>query len=508
MRLGELIEGLATMRGGDPDQEVLIVTPDSRKVRPGAVFVAIPGLKTDGHRHIAEAVERGAIAVVGQQLDVVPARVAAIEVSDSRLALARLASRFFGSPSNEMLIVGITGTNGKTTTAYLVEALLEKAGWQVGLIGTVEYRWAGLREPAPHTTPEPSELQALLRRMRDDGCDAAVIEVSSHALEMGRIEECDVDLGVFTNLTQDHLDYHGSMERYFEAKARLFSHHLALPAKKRPRWAVVNTDDPRAAELLARTPCASVTYATRAEARVNAWEVKASLEGIEAEIVTPVGGLHVRSPLIGTHNVHNLLAAAAVGVALELPLETIRKGLSAVERVPGRMERVGEANDPPVFVDYAHTPDALDRALEGAVSLSPGGIIVVFGCGGDRDRTKRSVMGEVVARRASLAVVTSDNPRSEDPLSIIDDVLAGVRRTGGKRYEPDAPGAFEGTPGYVVIPDRREAIRLACRLARKDRIVVIAGKGHEDYQLIGRDKHPFDDRIEAVKALGAIRSAT
>ncbi len=508
MRLGELIEGIASRRGGNPDREVLSVTPDSKRVVPGALFVAVTGLERDGHAFIGEAVERGAVAIAGQRLEGVPGEVAALEVPDSRRALARLAARLHGQPSPELLVIAITGTNGKTTTAFLVEALLREADRRVGLIGTVEYRWGNHRVPALHTTPESSELQALLRKMRDEGCDAAVIEVSSHALEMGRIEECEVDVGVFTNLSQDHLDYHGSMERYFEAKIRLFSEHLARPEIKRPRWAVINADDPRSTEVLARTPCSTITYATRQEARVSAREVKAGLGGIAAEVVTPAGGFHLNSPLVGMHNLSNLLAATAVGVALDLPLEAIRRGLARVQRNPGRMERIGEAKDPCVFIDYAHTPDALERMLQAAGSLAPGRLIAVFGCGGDRDRGKRPLMGEIAARNAALAIVTSDNPRTEDPLGIIDDILAGVQRVGRKRFEPEGLRSLPSEPGYAVVPDRREAIQLACRLAGDDRIAVIAGKGHEDYQIVGTERHPFDDREEVAKALGALRTAS
>lgn len=509
MRLGDLLEAAASssVRGGILDREVVFLTPDSRRVRPGSVFVAVPGLITDGHRFIADALRQGAVAIIGQKLEVVPPEVAAVEVADSRIALGLLAARLYGNPSREMLVVGITGTNGKTTTAYLVESLLREAGRQVGIVGTVEYRWPGERHPALRTTPDASELQALLRKMRDAGCDAVVIEASSHALDLHRLEGCDVDVGVFTNLTHDHLDYHGSMERYFEAKVRLFSEHLAEPEVKRPRWAVVNTDDPRAPDLLARTPCSAITYAIRSEARVTAWEVELGLEGIRAEVVTPSGGIALRSPLIGMHNLSNLLGAVSVGIALDIPLTKISQGVGGLARVPGRMDRAGKADDPHVFVDYAHTPDALERMLGAAAKLAPGGLIAVFGCGGDRDRAKRPVMGEVAARQARLTIVTSDNPRTEDPLAIIEEILAGVRRAGGRRYEAGALKEMPGEPGYAVLPDRREAIRLACRLAGNNRIVVIAGKGHEGYQIVGGEKLPFDDREEAVKALGATRTA-
>ncbi len=504
MKLRALIEGLAA-RGGVPAQEVLAVTHDSRRVGPGAVFVAIAGEKLDGRAFIPEAIARGAVAVVGQNLPDVPSRVASVEVPDSRLALGWLASRLHGNPSGDLLVVGVTGTNGKTTTATLVEAVLRESGRRVGVIGTVAYRWGDQREPAPHTTPEASELQQLLRRMRDDGCDAVVLEVSSHALALGRLEGCDVDVGVFTNLTQDHLDFHGSMDRYFEAKARLFSDHLSRPPVKRPRWGVVNADDPRANDMLARTACRTITYGVGEGAGVSAWNVGAGLAGIRAEVVTPAGAFALRSPLIGAYNLSNLLAATAAGIALDIPPEVIRRGLAAADRVPGRLDRVGGPDDPHVFVDYAHTPDALDRVLDAAAGLAEGRVIVVFGCGGDRDRTKRPLMGEVAAKRARLAIVTSDNPRTEDPLRIIEDILVGLRRSGIARFEPDALRDLPGEPGYTVVPDRRAAIGLACRLSGIDRTVVIAGKGHEDYQIVGTVKHPFDDREEAAKALGVAR---
>jgi UDP-N-acetylmuramoyl-L-alanyl-D-glutamate--2,6-diaminopimelate ligase len=503
MKLGELVEGLYPARGGALDREVLSVTPDSKRVTPGALFVAVPGTKLDGHAFIPEAVERGAIAVVGQDLEAVPGDVTAVQAPDSRVALAQLAARFYGEPSRDLLVVAVTGTNGKTTTAYLVEAMLREAGLRVGVIGTVEYRWDGRRVSAPLTTPDPADLHALLARMREEGCDAVVMEVSSHALAQGRLEGCDVDIGVFTNLTQDHLDFHGTMDRYFEAKARLFSETLARPETKRPRWAVVNAEDRRANDLLARTACRAITYGIGEGKGVSAWNVRAGVGGISAEVVTPEGAFNLRSPLVGEYNLSNHLAAAAVGTVLGLRPEVIRRGLASVTRVPGRMDRVGGSDDPPVFVDYAHTPDALGRVLEAAARLAPGGLIAVFGCGGDRDRSKRAPMGEAAARRARLAIVTSDNPRTEDPLGIIMEILAGVEKAGGRRYEAARLETLPPEPGYVVIPDRREAIRLACRLAASDRVVVIAGKGHEDYQIVGGVKHPFSDHEEVAKALGA-----
>jgi len=505
MRLGALIEGIASARSGATAREVLAVTHDSRRVAPGAVFVAVPGEKLDGRAFIPEAISRGAIAVVGQGLPEVPPPVAAVEVPDVRIALGRLAARFHGDPSRDLLVIGITGTNGKTTTAALVESVLRESGRRVGMIGTVGYRWGDHREPAPHTTPEAPDLQQLLRRMRDDGCDAVVLEISSHALALGRIEGCDVDVGVFTNLTQDHLDFHGSMDRYFEAKARLFADHLARPEVKRPRWGVVNADDPRANDLIARTPCRTITYGVGEGAGVSAWNVRSSLTGIRAEVVTPAGALALRSPLVGAYNVCNLLAATAAGIALDIAPEVIRRGLAGAERVPGRLDRVGGPEAPPVFVDYAHTPDALDRVLAAAAGIAGGRVVAVFGCGGDRDRTKRPLMGEVAANRAWLAIVTSDNPRTEDPARIIEDILPGLRRAGIRRFEPEALRDLPAEPGYAVVPDRRDAIRLACRLAASDRTVVIAGKGHEDYQIVGTVKHPFDDREEAAKALGGAR---
>ncbi len=507
MKLGELIEGLYPAHGGALDREVFSVTPDSKRVTPGAVFVAVPGTKSDGHAFVPEAVARGAIAIVGQDLGAVPPTVAAVYAADSRVALARMVARLYGNPSRDLLVVAVTGTNGKTTTAYLVEAILREANHRVGVIGTVEYRWDAHRVPSPLTTPDASDLQALLARMREDGCDAVVMEVSSHALAQGRLEECDVDIGVFTNLTQDHLDFHGTLERYFEAKARLFSELLARPETKRPRWAVVNADDPRANDLLARTPCRAMTYGMGEGKGVSAWDVRLGIGGIAADVVTPEGAFALRSPLIGEHNLSNLLAAAAVGTVLGLRPVVICRALASVRRVPGRMDRVGGPDDPSVFIDYAHTPDALDRVLEAAAPLGPGGVIVVFGCGGDRDRSKRALMGEVAARRGQLAIITSDNPRTEDPLRIIEEILVGVVKGGGRQHPVERLQTLPAEPGYVVVPDRREAIRLACGLAAPDRVVVIAGKGHENYQIVGSVKHPFDDHEEAAKALGATRVA-
>lgn len=462
---------------GDVPAEVAGVAYDSRRVEPGRLFVAIRGLKTDGHRFVAEALARGAAGIVAEPPDPLPGeRRLRVLVPDTREALAQLASAYHGFPSRDLTIVGITGTNGKTTTSYLVDALLRAAGHTTGVIGTIQYRIGEASRPAGQTTPEALELQALLAEMRDAGVTACSMEISSHALELRRAEGIRFRVGVFTNLTQDHLDFHGTMARYQAAKARLFA---MLPPDG---WAVLNADDPAAQAMAEATRARVLTYGLEPSAQVRAGRWDSSLRGITMEVVTPAGEMRMRSPLIGAHNVSNLLAAAGVGLALGLAPVAIGGGLSRVQAVPGRFERV-EAGQPfLLIIDYAHTPDALERVLDTARKLTAGRLGVVFGCGGDRDRGKRPRMGAIAARLADFAWITSDNPRSEDPESIIQEVVEGAHAVAHARER------------LVTIPDRKEAIRAALRWARAGDTVLIAGKGHETTQIVGGRVFPFDDR--------------
>ncbi len=475
----------------------------SGTVEEGFLFAAIRGLKEDGTKYIPQALSRGARALlVEQPLDVQGA--VQVIVPDVREALARLASAFYGDPSAALTLIGITGTNGKTTTSYLLESILAADGKNVGVMGTVNYRFRDRVLPAPTTTPESLDLQKNLHAMREAGVTHAVLEVSSHSLDLQRVRGCDFDVAVFTNLTRDHLDYHGSMEQYFQAKRLLFTQCLR-EARKEKRFAVLNGDDPYGEEL-ARVSCGTVIrYAVERKGDIWPQGYEEGPQGLRFQVTTPRGTLNLNSPLIGRHNLYNLLAAVGAAEALSLSPQAIVAGIAGLKRVPGRLERVPGDGGVHVFVDYAHTPDALQRAVETLQRVRTGRLITVFGCGGDRDRGKRPEMGRVAAAASDLAVITSDNPRTEDPLKIIAEVEEGTRKTARKRYEisPRSEGWKE--PGYAVIPDRREAIREAIGAARPGDMVLIAGKGHEDYQVLGTQKIHFDDREEAAEALAARR---
>ncbi len=484
-----LLDALAdkTVQGTIP-ATISGVAYDSRRVRPGELFVAVPGLKQDGRRYVEEALTRGAAVVVLERPDPLEGTsTGRVLVPSSREALARLADAYFGHPSGALTVVGITGTNGKTTTSYLVDALLSARGQRTGLIGTVQYRIGTEVIGAGQTTPEAVELQSFLRRMVNAGVTAVAMEVSSHALALSRVDGIDFDVAVFTNLTQDHLDFHGTMEAYREAKRRLF---LLLAAGPKHGRAVVNADDPAGVAMVAGLALSALTYGIRGRADVRPSRWSSGAEGIRMSVRTPAGHLDISSPLVGEHNVMNLLAAAGVGVALGMAPETIGRALGSVGSVPGRFERV-EAGQPfLVVVDYAHTPDALENTLETARKLvgAGGRLGVVFGCGGDRDRGKRPLMGAIAARLCDHVWITSDNPRSEPPERIIADIVAGIR--GGAVVDR-----------HETLPDRKAAIQRALAWARTGDVVVIAGKGHETYQVIGSEVLPFDDRAQARAAL-------
>jgi UDP-N-acetylmuramoyl-L-alanyl-D-glutamate--2,6-diaminopimelate ligase len=458
------------------------VTHDSRQVRPGMVFVALRGLKADGAQFAPQAIAAGAAAVVSESDGSAP--VPWITVKDARLALALLAAEYSGQPSRQMQVVGVTGTNGKTTTSYLLGAIFEAAGITCGLMGTVTYRIGSREIAATRTTPEAPDVQALLRQMADAGCGACVMEVSSHALALRRVDGLRFAAAVFTNLTRDHLDFHADMEDYFGAKRRLFE---MLPAGAP---AVINLDDPRGATLVdgASRP---VTYAINRTADVTPGPLSFSLSGLAFDARTPQGTVRVQSKLVGRPNVYNILAAVATTAALDVPIAAIERGLRELQGVPGRFEVVsGAGDDITVLVDYAHTDDALRNLLETARPLAERRLITVFGAGGDRDRTKRPLMGMVAARLSDVVVITSDNPRSEEPLRIIDEVKRGAE-----------PEMRQKGAEVVTVVDRREAIGHAVAMAQAGDVVLIAGKGHEKYQEVGGEVLPFDDLAVARDAL-------
>jgi UDP-N-acetylmuramyl-tripeptide synthetase len=459
-----------------PDVEIAEVREDSRAVGPGDLFVAVKGQTVDGHAYLQQAAKQGAAAVVVEED--VACEIPLVRVPSTRVALAEIAANRWGRPADRLTLVGVTGTNGKTTTAFLAEALT--AG---GVIGTVVYRYHGDEKPAPFTTPGPLELHAVFAEMLAAGCTHVAMECSSHALQLGRLEGVEFEVAAFTNLTQDHLDFHGTMEAYRDAKALLFTQHLRGAA-------VINLDaeyGPYMAEVAARAQKRVIGVGVNGT-EVRVVEVRHSLEGIDARVATPVGEVRLRSPLIGAFNLENLLVGVGIGVGLGMDATSIGERLSSVRGVPGRLERV----DAPfgVFVDYAHTPDALERVMAAVRPLTRGRLIVVFGCGGDRDRTKRPKMGHAVATQADLPIVTSDNPRTEEPNSILEMIVAGM---------PKAP--------FLVEVDRRKAIFAAMAEAQPGDAVIIAGKGHEDYQIVGKTKHHFDDREEARAALQKLAHA-
>ena len=488
MPVSELLAALSVKTVvGAPPFSVASITDDSRRVEPGACFVAMSGLRQDARRFVPEAVRRGATLIVTEGAPLPDVAVAQVLVPSARESLARLADAYYGRPSRELVLVGITGTNGKTTTSYLVEALLRARGLATGVIGTVQYVLGAERRPARQTTPDALELQGMLALMRERGIGGVAMEVSSHALALSRVDGVAFDVAVFTNLTQDHLDFHGTLAEYRRAKRRLFE-LLARSGKPR-RTAVINGDDPSGQAMVEGLDVPVLTFGLREGARVRAVDYASTLEGLRMTAETPAGRLVLTSALIGEHNVMNLLGAVATGLALGLEPAAIGVALATVGTVAGRFEQVSAGQPFLVVVDYAHTPDALERVLTTARKLTRGRLGVVFGCGGDRDRGKRPIMGEIAARLADRVWVTSDNPRSERPEAIIDEILVGVRAAGAE------PGR------YAVEPDRSRAIHDALHWADAGDTVVIAGKGHETYQIVGSDVLPFDDREVARRIL-------
>jgi len=473
MKLTDLMESLPdTKIFGSADREISGITYDSRTLRPGDLFVAIQGLQSDGHRYIPQAIEGGAVAVVVDR-DEIYGAVTTIQVEDSRKALALLSARWFDHPARKLRMVGITGTDGKTTTAYLVDAILEQAGFGTGLIGTVVTRIGEDEKPSFFTTPESLELHQALAQMVYRRADFAVMEVSSHALAMDRVFGIPFETAIFTNLSRDHLDFHGDFEHYRDAKALLFERLHGSRAR-----AVINLDDPSASFFMDLTAVPVITYSAKGRADVFLKDVRLTMEGTDLEVQTPSGPLRLHTRLLGRYNVFNTLAAIGAGVALELEPEAIRRGLEGVEGVNGRFETIIVPQGFTVIIDYAHTPQALQRLLSAVREMSPRRLLLIFGCGGDRDRGKRPEMADVASQSADMVILTTDNPRSEDPLAILREVQRGI-----------LPGA-----DHEVVPDRREAIRRGLQLAGPGEVLVVAGRGHERYQVVGSERIPFQDR--------------
>lgn len=491
MKVSQLFPGnTASVTGADVEVSSLVY--DSRRVSTGTLFAALIGARADGHDHVLSALSRGATAVLCQK-PVHTGDTTRVLVDDSRLALACAARIFYADPSSQMRMVGVTGTNGKTITVHLLEAILAADGGRPGIIGTLGTRHAGGSEKTDLTTPESVDLVALLDRMLLAGTTDVAMEVSSHALVQERVSGVSFDVGVFLNLTQDHLDYHGSLESYFDAKARLFRRRL-----KRSGVAVLNFDDERIRHVAADSVLGFSTSGCDDPACVvQLVDVELHAAGIDVTIRVADRTVAIRSPLVGRFNVQNIVAATAAAHALGIDDAAIVEGVASLRGVPGRLERVADSDGPLIFVDYAHTPDALEKVLAAVGEITSGRLICVFGCGGDRDARKRPVMGEAVARGAEWAVVTSDNPRSEEPQSIIDAILPGLESAGMRRSEQP------GERGYCVEPDRAAAIQRAVAAAAAGDVILVAGKGHETHQIIGDVERPFDDRDHARTALRA-----
>lgn len=481
---------------GDLNVEVVDITDDSRQVKPGTFFVAVKGTQVDGHEFLENACAQGAVALMiasssGHGLETLEGKsLAVIEVEDTRVALGQVASCFWKEPSRSLTMIGVTGTNGKTTVTHLIKGLLEASARKVGLLGTIGYFVGSEHFAASHTTPGSVALQSLLGKMVEAGADSAVLEVSSHALAMDRVAGCEFDIVVFTNLTQDHLDFHQNMEEYFQAKLRLFQQYVTPKNKSLAKRAIVNIDDEWGKQILQHSVVPTWSYSIQGSADLQATDLSLSIDGTTFTALTPIGPMSIQTSLVGEHNVCNLLAAIGVGVECGLSVEIIQQGIREFGAVPGRFELVSEGQDFAVIVDYAHTEDALARLLAAAQVLKKGRIITVFGCGGDRDRGKRPKMGQVAAQNSDLVFVTSDNPRTEDPLAIIHDIEQGILAM------PESPRI-----SHRLIPDRRKAIHAAIQEAGPQDMVLIAGKGHEDYQIIGAERLHFDDREVAREAL-------
>ncbi len=492
MNLRELITDVDVEKiAGNPDLEIERVTYDSGKIQPNSLFVAISGFKEDGHHFICEAIERGARAIIVEKEVQVPfPQIVSVKVPSSRLALAQISNRFYGFPSRQIRVIGVTGTNGKTTTTYLIESILRQCGFSVGKISTIDYNLGRGFSFSSVTTPESEELQQMIRSMVDEHLDYVVMEVSSHALALHRVEGVEFDWAVFTNFSPEHLDFHKNLEDYLEAKISLFKSLGKKTKKKSPRGAVVNVDDPVASYVMAETPCQIITYGIKKEADVRASVLTVNSNGVHF-ILEDERKNEINLPLLGIHNLYNALAAVSVGRGEEIPFALIKEGLESLKRIPGRLEPVENSQNLRVFVDYAHTADGLEKVLQALRGVIEGRLWVVFGCGGDRDIQKRPLMGKVALKLADYSIITSDNPRSEDPEEIIFQIEEGIKEAGGEK-ERD----------YLVIVDRREAIKEALGRVKKEDALLIAGKGHERIQIFKDRTVEFKDRKVVQELLG------
>lgn len=496
MKLEQLLKGLDVIDVvGSRDVEVADIAYHTKDVKPGSMFIAISGSHVDGHNYIDAAIGHGASVIVTSRRVELPEGIANVVVSSTRAALAVMSSHFFGEPSKDLKLIGVTGTNGKTTITYLLEEIWKRAACPMGVVGTVNYRYGNIATNPKHTTPESYELQKLFRDMVSAGVKCVAMEVSSHSLDQNRVYGCHFNGAIFTNLTQDHLDYHLDMNRYKKAKEKLFTEHLCSSEKKN-KWAAVNIDDPFGVEIAKGLSCRVLTFSVNKEADIFAEEIQYSLKGLNIKMNIGGKSFRIKSRLIGKHNASNIMGAIAAAFAMGQPTDVICQGVESLERVPGRLEPVENFRGLNVLIDYAHTPDALRNVTTALKELKPKKLITVFGCGGDRDKTKRPLMGFETALRSDVVIVTSDNPRSEDPNKIIEEIVSGVRRVGLEE------GRAEG--GYFIEVNRRRAIEMAINLAAPKDVVLIAGKGHEDYQIIGSERLVFDDYKVAQEVINKI----
>ena len=498
MKLAQLLKNCPVKQViGNANAEVTGLHYDSRQIRSGDAFFALRGVVSDGHNFISSAMAGGAGVVFAEELFPGAEQVTTVLVENSRLAMAMTAAEFYGNPTQDIPVVGVTGTNGKTTITYLMEAILRRAGLAPAVVGTINYRFGSDLRQAPHTTPESLDLMKQISDFRRIGARSLVMEVSSHALDQRRADGVHFQVGVFTNLTLDHLDYHKDMEGYFTSKYHLFRELLPRDNGR----AVINIDDAYGQRLAAMLPGA-LTCGRSLQADIHPEKLDVSLHGIRGHLVTPLGMIELESPLLGEFNVENLLCAVGAAVALDLRPQTITHGLAEARGVPGRLEQIENDRDAVILVDYAHTGDALRRVIEALLALAPKRLLTVFGCGGDRDRSKRPIMAEAAASGSDITIATSDNPRTEDPEQILNDVRVGLGRAHEREWSKAEAASGQGK-GYVVIQDRRQAIEFAVSLLRSGDVLLVAGKGHEDYQILSTGRIHFDDREELRKALQA-----
>ena len=498
LRLDYLLQGQPVIeQHGNRNPEIKGLTSDSRLVKKDYLFVAVKGSSQDGHKYLTDAVRRGACAVVVENVESVFPNVTMVRVPDTRAALSVLASRFYDYPSKNMNLIGITGTNGKTTTSYILESILKEEGRHVGVIGTVNYRYDERSFNASLTTPESNDLMKIIDEMRSAGVTDIIIEVSSHSLEQGRVRGLNWSRALFTNFSRDHLDYHTTMEKYFQAKSLLFS--SLEPKGSNQVQAIINMDDPKGRLLEKLTKVPTLGYGLGNNCLLRADDIRLSAEGINFRLFTPTGDISITSSLLGQMNVYNIVAAAAVAFSLDIDLNTISRGIHRLSIVPGRLQYIKNKKGINIFVDYAHSSDALEKVLQTLRQLTKGRLITVFGCGGDRDKGKRPDMGRIAGMYSDCAIITSDNPRRESPAKIADEIEIGVKELGLRKITLDASNKKRG---YEIILDRRKAINAAVKIAHKEDgdIILVAGKGHEKYQITGKTKRYFDDVKEAELA--------